>query len=62
MKNIRDPARKRPLGICMRRGEDHIKVGLEDIWCEDEDLDSIGPVACSCEHCNEHSGLLKCGW
>lgn len=42
----------------MRRGEDHIKVGLEDIWCEDEDLDSRGPVcrpvACSCEHCNGH--------
>jgi hypothetical protein len=55
---------KRPLGRPRRRWENNIKVNLKEIGLEGMDwihMAGWGPVASSCELCNEPSGSIKGG-
>jgi hypothetical protein len=57
------PEEKRPLVRPRRRGEDNIKMDLQEVGCAGKDWIELaqGQVAGTCECGNEHSGSIKCG-
>jgi hypothetical protein len=56
------PQGKRPLRRPRLRGEDNIRINLEElggqVWNECIWLGTKGPVAVSCEHVKEPSGFI----
>ena len=60
---VEKPEGKRALGIPRRRGEDNIKIDLQEIGEGVVDLVwlRIGTIEGSCERGNETSISIKCG-
>ena len=55
------PEGKRPIGRPWRRGEDNIKMDLQEVACGGTDWIELAQVAGTCECGNEPSGFIKCG-
>jgi hypothetical protein len=58
---VGQPEGKRPLGRPMRRGEDNIKMDIQEVGSGSMDWVELAEDRGTCECGNELSGSIKCG-